>query len=272
MTNFERGVVLDQWTQWLAPGNGRHKPNVRCRCVILGLGQCWRPWWRRDRVGRSSSSSSSSGRRRRRRVARSEPRQKRNEACAAAVELPAGGHPGHQPELRVQPKALQVIEYATHTHAYTCTSAPILCVWTSLALQLATVWHSDQRLDPLDASELPHLLTHPPTLSLSSHAPVRTSDGNDVTIDVSVSVNIRQLISINVEDQTFRAEVFIRSSWVSVGACPDPSFSHSIGTARWQQRFCQRAVPMPRCQSSREIDHTSTHTHELRKNSFVGRE
>ena len=113
MTNFERGVVLDQWTQWLAPGNGRHKPNVRCRCVILGFGQCWRPWWRRDRVGRSSSSSSG---RRRRRVARSEPRQKRNEACAAAVELPAGGHPGHQPELRVQPKALQVIEYATHTH------------------------------------------------------------------------------------------------------------------------------------------------------------
>jgi hypothetical protein len=115
--------------QWLVPENGRHKPNVRCRCVIVGLGQCWRPWWRRDRVGRSSSSSSSG---RRRRVARSEPRQKRNEACAAAaVELPAGGHPGNQPELRVQSKALQVIECATHTHAYTCTSAPILCVCLS---------------------------------------------------------------------------------------------------------------------------------------------
>ena len=86
-----------------------------------------------------------------------------------------------------------------------------------------------------------------------------------MTIDVSVSVNIRQLISINVEDQTFRAEVFIRSSWVSVGACPDTSFSHSIGTARWRQRFCQRAVLMPRCQTSGEIEHTSTHTHELRK-------
>jgi hypothetical protein len=116
--------------QWLVPGNGRHKPNVRCRCVILGFGQCWWPWWRRDRVGRSSSSSSGR-RRRRRRVARSEPRQKRNEACAAAVELPTGGHPGHQPELRVQSKALQVIECATHTYAYTCTSAPILCVGLS---------------------------------------------------------------------------------------------------------------------------------------------
>lgn len=39
-------------------------------------------------------------------------------------------------------------------------------------------------------------------------------DERDVPIEVSVSVNIRKLISIDVERQTFRAEVWIRSSWV----------------------------------------------------------